>query len=159
MMKYKLTFNTGTQSGSGTDADVSVILFGTKSNSEENILNSQTIGNVFEKGSSNSFVISVNDLGEIKKIKIWHNNKWIGADWFLENVLLENISNKQKLYFPVNRWIKKNQRIEIKPVRHANYLIEITTGTLPGAGTNTNISLDIIGSKGSTEYFSVNSYI
>ncbi|MCP4969839.1 MAG: hypothetical protein GY932_04465, partial [Arcobacter sp.] len=46
-----------------------------------------------------------------------------------------------------------------KPVRHANYLIEITTGTLPGAGTNTNISLDIIGSKGSTEYFSVNSYI
>lgn len=158
-MKYKLTFNTGTQSGSGTDADVSVILFGTKSNSEKNILNSQTISNAFEKGSRNSFVISANDLGEITKIKIWHNNKWIGADWFLENLLVENISAKQKLYFPVNRWIKKNQRIEIKPTKYTYYFIEITTGTLPGAGTNANISLDIIGSKGSTEYFSVNPYI
>jgi len=158
-MKYKLTFTTGIQSGSGTDADVSVVLFGTKGTTEEKVLNSQIIGNAFEKGSSNSFLIATDDLAEISKIKIWHNNKWFAADWFLDNVLIENISNKKKWYFQVNSWIRKDQKIELKPTQHTNYLFEITTGTLPGAGTNANVSLGIIGTKGSTNYFNVNTHI
>ncbi|MEE9430456.1 MAG: PLAT/LH2 domain-containing protein [Melioribacteraceae bacterium] len=158
-MKYKLTFNTGTQSGSGTDADVSIILFGTKGQSKEIILNSQITGNAFEKGSSNSFVLSSDDLGKITKLKVWHNNKWLGADWFLDNILLEEDTTQELTYFSVGRWIKKDQKVEMKSTQHANYSVDITTGTLPGAGTNANVSLDIIGSKGSTNFFNVNSYI
>ena len=154
-MKYKLTFKTGIESGAGTDADVTIVLFGNKTKSKTITLNSSG-RNIFEKGSTDSFSLDIIELGDIYKIEISHNNKWFGADWLLEDVTIKNETNNKVWYFPANKWIKKNDKIILKAVKFSNYNFEITTGTLSGAGTNSNIFISIIGTNSYTDFFNIN---
>ncbi len=155
-MKYKLIFKTGVESGAGTDADVFVILYGSKTVSKKIPLNFSG-KNLFEKGSTDSFSLDIIELGEILKIEISHNDKWFGADWLLEDVTLK--TTNKTWYFTANKWIKKNDKVILTPVKFSEYDFEITTGTLPGAGTSSNIFISIIGSNSYTEFFNINSLI
>jgi len=155
-MKYKLTFKTGLQSGAGTDADVFISFFGTKATAENIELNISG-KNIFEKGNKDVFTVDIIELGDISKIEIWHNNKWFGADWFLENVVIEEITINKIWFFSFSGWIKANEKTTIKSVPFSKYKFEITTGTLPGAGTSSNVFISIIGTKSYTNFFSINS--
>ncbi len=157
-MKYKLTFKTGLQSGAGTDADVFISLYGSKGK-VENIKLNLSGKNIFEKGSKDIFTIDIIELGDIRKIELSHNNKWFGADWFLDDILIKNVTSNKTWYFPAYKWIRKDNIISLKTVTPANYIFEITTGTLPGAGTNSNIFISLIGSDSYTDFFDINSLI
>ncbi len=149
-MKYKITFKTGTQSGAGTDAEVSLRIFGSKVNSNEITLESRL--SQFENGSLDSFFIETDDLGELQRLIVSHNNKLLGANWYLDEVIIETLSTKKLWYFPVYSWIKKNDKLVIKSVKCSTYNFEISTGTLPGSGTNENILVSLIGSKSYTSF-------
>ncbi len=157
-MKYKLTFKTGLQSGAGTDADVFISLYGTKNKIEQIALNSSG-KNIFEKGSKDIFSIDIIELGDISRIELKHNNKWFGSDWFLEDVIIKNEKLNKTWYFSANKWIRGKDNLKLKPIHFANYIFEITTGTLPGAGTSSNIFISLIGSKSYTHFFNINSLI
>ncbi len=157
-MKYKLTFKTGLQSGAGTDADVFISLYGSKGKVEDIKLNLSG-KNIFEKGNRDTFSLDIIDVGEISELKISHNNKWFGADWFLDDILIKNENTNKIWYFPVYKWIEKDNIITLTPATFANYIFEITTGTLPGAGTNSNIFISLIGSQSYTGFFDINSLI
>ena len=59
--------------GAGTDADVFVILHGSKGSSSRVMLPSTPAD--FERGEKNVFVITVPDVGDIEQITVSHNNK------------------------------------------------------------------------------------
>lgn len=48
-------------------------------------------------------------LGELTKVRIWHDNKFLGANWFLESVEIIDESNDEKYQFPCNRWLAKDK--------------------------------------------------
>ena len=48
-------------------------------------------------------------LGELTKVRIWHDNKFLGANWFLESVEIIDESNDEKYPFPCNRWLAKDK--------------------------------------------------
>ncbi len=150
-MKYKITFNTGSQSGAGTDADVSIKLFGSKLSSKEITLNSKFAQ--FEKGKSDCFFLKTEDLGNLEKIQIWHNNKLIAPNWFLNNVIIE--AEKKSWFFPINKWITKNKKVTTTAKKCAKYNFEISTGTLPGSGSKDNIQISIVSSKAYTHFFDI----
>ena len=43
------------------------------------------------------------------KVRIWHDNKFFGANWFLESVEIIDESNDEKFLFPCNRWLAKDK--------------------------------------------------
>jgi len=47
--------------------------------------------------------------GELTKVRIWHDNKLLGPNWFLENVEIINESNDEEYQFPCNRWLAKDK--------------------------------------------------
>ena len=48
-------------------------------------------------------------LGELTKVRIWHDNKFLKANWFLESVEIIDESNDEKYQFPCNRWLAKDK--------------------------------------------------
>jgi len=156
-MKYKIILKTGNQQGAGTDADVYLQIFGSKNHSDEIKLQSKL--SQFEKNSVDIFYVESTDLGRLEKLKVWHNNKLLGAEWLLNEIVIESDSSENIWYFPVNKWIKKDEKKIIKSVKHCVYNFEITTGTLPGSGTSDAIEISIIGSESYTPFIWVNQYI
>lgn len=73
---YVLSTHTSDKRGSGTDANVSVIIFGEHGDSGEIALKkSETNWNKFEKGQTDVFLINDRlSLGKLQKLRIWHDN-------------------------------------------------------------------------------------
>ncbi len=87
---------TGSKLGSGTDANVYLIIYGEKTQTERMHLTRQTDGDkLFEKGQTDVFKIKATNVGEIKKINVSHDGKGAGSGWFLESIKVENSATKK----------------------------------------------------------------
>ena len=61
------------------DANVYVQLFGKRYSTEKIVLSSsKTHKNKFERGNTDTFLVRAVDVGDLKQIKIGHDNKGIG---------------------------------------------------------------------------------
>ena len=156
-MKYKITFKTGSQSGAGTDADVTIKVYGSKLVTNEITLTSQLKN--FEKGTTDSFYFESANLGEIEKIKVGHNNKLFGADWLLDEINVENNAQNKFWHFPIYKWITSESKLTVNSVKTVTYDFEFTTGILPGSGTKDNVQICLVGSKSYTKFIGLNQFV
>ncbi|XP_025108307.1 lipoxygenase homology domain-containing protein 1-like [Pomacea canaliculata] len=87
----------------GTDADVHIVLNGTKGTSESIPLNNGH--NNCEKGKVDSFNVETRDIGALCSVRIHHNNKGFAAGWHLEKIRI--ICNHGNTYytFLCNCWL------------------------------------------------------
>ena len=145
------------------DANVFVQLFGKRNSTGKIILTkSKNHSNKFEKGNTDLFEINAQNVGDIKLLKIGHDNKGIGPGWHLKEVSV--ISNGKKFLFPCGRWLDRKEddgKIERdllctdvlveSPKRgdsyremraigndEIDYIIDVTTSEIPSAGTGKN---------------------
>jgi hypothetical protein len=65
---YKVTMYTGSEKGSGTDADVTVTLCGERGDSGPHKL--LGMGDLFERGQVDDFGIESSDVGDLKKLRV-----------------------------------------------------------------------------------------
>ena len=107
---YTLHVTTSNKKMAGTDATVYIELIGAKTASGKMPLTvSQTPGNMFEAGKVDVFKIKCEDVGELRKLRIGHDNKGISAAWHLKEVLVESQLDGMRWLFKCNRWLDKNQ--------------------------------------------------
>ena len=107
-VQYTVSVVTGTVKGAGTDANVSIIVYGSNGDSGERKLDkSKTHFDKFERGQTDVFDITAVDLGELTKVKIWHDDKNLGADWYLDRVeVAATLAGRTKQWtFPCNKWL------------------------------------------------------
>ncbi|KAH3767689.1 hypothetical protein Pelo_458 [Pelomyxa schiedti] len=161
--RYRITTITGNRRGAGTDARVYVDITGYKSTSGEKRLDAA--GNLFERGKSDTFGIECDYLGELKSLKIWHDNFGINAGWFLDKVIVEEeIAHGKKWWFLCGQWLDKSKgdheiSRELQALAQDGescsplriYIINVHTGNIRGAGTDANVFLEIFGEKGTSE--------
>jgi Ca2+-binding RTX toxin-like protein len=124
--KYSVTVVTGDPDKAGTDADVFITLIGTNGKSKEISLDNPT--NNFEQGhidvfNLNSTDIGNVDLGEIKQIRVRHDNSGSGPGWFLNYVTVDNLNTDQAWTFPANRWLARDEE---------DHKIDLMLNALPG---------------------------
>ncbi|KAK5871016.1 hypothetical protein PBY51_003919 [Eleginops maclovinus] len=153
--KYIVSVFTADIKGSGTDADVFINIFGEFGDTCERRLDNDK--NNFEKGTEDKFTIEAPNLGKVRKITIGHNNKGSSAGWFVDKVVVDDMGNKIVYEFPINRWFAIDEddgKIQRDILVGGNqptgivYNVQIVTGNIRGAGTNSKIHIVMHGSKG-----------
>jgi hypothetical protein len=93
---YVIKTVTANKIGAGTDANVYLIIYGEKSQTEKLHLTKQSGSEkLFEKGQTDVFTIKALNVGEIKKVNISHDGKGVGSGWFVESVTIENSATKK----------------------------------------------------------------
>ncbi len=158
---YAVQVNTADITEGGTDANIFLKIFGDKGSSAPIRLNGLKSGNIFERGDRDLFAVDNDDLGNLTKIEIYHDNLYASAGWKLNNI---EISRGGKTYnFVANQWLigtsDENKLTLLANAPGVDYTVVVKTGQLNGAGTDANIYLKINGTSGSTEFFRLNNYV
>ncbi|KAK3751648.1 hypothetical protein QZH41_020133 [Actinostola sp. cb2023] len=135
-IQYTISFYTGTEAFAGTDANVSVTLYGAVGESDE--FKFKNRGNAtFDKGMKSSFpIVSKISLESLTRIRVGHDNKGLFPGWFLNEVELENDSSGEKVRFPCEQWLTANSWFENKEIT-----CDLTTAdTVDGPTTPTSLN-------------------
>ncbi|GLC54185.1 hypothetical protein PLESTB_000832700 [Pleodorina starrii] len=153
---YKVLVVTSDKRGAGTDANVFIDIFGLGgTNTGRVLLNNK--GNDFERGQSDTFTIAGKNVGPMKKIRIGHDNSGLGPAWHLNRVEVTNLKTGEHRIFPANAWFSKSEgdfQIERDlfpgdvPNLNVEYEVVVVTSDLPGAGTDANVFLQMLGTEG-----------
>lgn len=168
---YLVSVYTGSMRGSGTDANVKINIFGDSAESGERKLESGK--NDFERGRKDDFTIKLptltsdGDDGNLKKIRIGHDGKGVGAGWYLDKVIIQDMTvstdqkQRRQWYFPAYRWLDEGEgdnqlhvvinatdASDVEPGKPNTYTITTVTGNRRGAGTDANVFIDVVGESG-----------
>ncbi|KAF7246225.1 Lipoxygenase-likey domain-containing protein 1 [Varanus komodoensis] len=159
--KWKVTVLTSDQPSAGTSSQVYITLYGNRCNSGAIFLYGEE-KKVFERGSTDTFIICTEDIGDTYKIRIGHNNSGETPAWHCKEVQLHNLVTGEQFSFPVDRWLARNQDdgdiCQELPVSYQGqplhpvtvYEIHVVTGDLWDAGTEADVYIVIYGDKGDT---------
>lgn len=109
---YEVFVQTGMWYGNGTTARVGIILFGEDGNSDIIcFMDPWRESKLFTRGSVNTFTFDLpNHLGQVYKIKIWHDNHGKSPSWFLYQVGVKDLSTNEAWHFIPNRWLAVESR-------------------------------------------------
>lgn len=97
---------TGNHLFSGTDAGVYIALYGTKGRTKK-ILLDKLFHNDFERGSKESYYITVPVIGDVKFVQMFliGGKYTFKREWFLNNIVLMDLTTRKLFELPVYRWI------------------------------------------------------
>ncbi|XP_048871457.1 polycystin-1 isoform X2 [Brienomyrus brachyistius] len=117
LFKYEVQVKTGWGHGAGTTAHVGISLYGREGRSGHRHLD---CSGAFTRNSLDIFQISTDSsLGNLWKIRIWHDNKGLSPAWMLQYVLVKDLQNGNGYYFLVEEWLsvdndRTDGRVEIE---------------------------------------------
>ncbi|CAF4048737.1 unnamed protein product, partial [Rotaria sordida] len=161
---YKISVITSNEFGSGTNANVYIIIFGENNDTGKvPLVTSKTYSDPFDRGHTDEFEIEAMDIGEPKKIKIGHDDSGFRPDWFLERVEIDVPKFGRIWIFPCGKWLSISKgdcqlEVELYPqtmaievyTPHVSYEIKVFTSNVSGAGTDANVHIEIYGVEKTT---------
>nr|XP_015194523.1 PREDICTED: lipoxygenase homology domain-containing protein 1 isoform X1 [Lepisosteus oculatus] len=158
---YEVTVVTGDTQNAGTDANIFMAVFGASGSTEEMLL--QKNEDRFERGQEDVFNVEIDDIAPIKKIRVRTDGSGSRPDWFLDKIILRNMSTEEVSVFTYNEWLSKTKGPkrttvcelaavvdEEQLVEKTTYTIQVKTSDVSGAGTDANVFLIIFGENGDT---------
>ncbi|XP_066480514.1 oxygen-regulated protein 1 [Tiliqua scincoides] len=160
-IEWKVIVLTSDLPSASTTSQVYVTLYGDQTNSDAIFLYGEG-KKVFERGNTDTFTIHTEDIGNLYKIRIGHNNSGETPAWHCKELQMQNLVTGEQFAFPVHRWLAQDQEdCEVcreLPVLHQNqpllpvaaYEVHVVTGDLWNAGTEADIYISIYGEKGDT---------
>ncbi|XP_061564100.1 polycystin-1 [Cololabis saira] len=105
---YRVLVKTGWRPGAGTTAHVGISLYGVNKSGSRHL---QRDG-AFQRGSLDQFHIETDgNLGEIWKIRIWHDNTGLDPSWYVQHVAVWDPQTDHMFFFLLEDWLSvDNQR-------------------------------------------------
>ena len=137
--KYEISIQTGNGFDAGTSVNVGVKLYGSKCHStskhltkaitvNQNKLSSfshlfgKMYPSAFKRGQVDVFAVaSYEDLGDIERIKLWHDNTGLDPGWFCSKVIVKNKKTNKRFYFIVDSWLHISPHDETSSVEKLVY--------------------------------------
>jgi len=158
---YHVKVKTGDVRGAGTDANVYMQLFGEENDSGIIQLKTSNNRNKWERDQEDEFTVESVGLGDLKKIRIGHDNAGLKSGWYVSSVEIDCPSTGTFWRFPVGKWFaddEGDQLIErdVYPdegdkeeyTALVPYEFSIVTSDIRGCGTNANVYVQLFGSDG-----------
>ncbi|XP_068279481.1 lipoxygenase homology domain-containing protein 1 [Nyctibius grandis] len=156
---YEVTVVTGDIEGGGTDASIFMTVFGSNGTTEEMQLEKN--GDRFERGQENSFIMEIADIAPLRKMRIRTDGKGTRPHWFLERIILKNLTNQEVATFTYGEWLSKLKNAkgslvcempavinDEQMMEDTTYTLQVKTSDVGGAGTDANVSLILFGENG-----------
>ncbi|WXH27024.1 hypothetical protein WA016_00935 [Myxococcus stipitatus] len=109
MAAYTLTVRTNGKLGAGTDANISVVLVGTRGESGPHLLD-LPFHNDFEAGTQDDYSIDAEDVGDLVLLRFF-NEGGLAADWLLDWVRVTD--GTKQWHFPFFRWVLSGATVEV----------------------------------------------
>ncbi|XP_048346143.1 polycystin-1-like [Sphaerodactylus townsendi] len=115
--KYWVMVKTGWKRGSGTTAHVGISLYGLNKSGSRHL----DKGCAFQRNSQDIFQVETDaNLGEIWKIRVWHDNTGLDPSWYLQHVIIWDKQTNNMYFFLVEDWLsvenEKNEGLVEKEV-------------------------------------------
>ena len=114
--RYGIQIKTGNKKLAGTDAKLSIKLFGSEGSSQwfevyakpvpPRYGSADRIG-TFEKGDTDNIYINSPDLGEVNKIQIKHDNSGDGPGWYISEIWVEDLETNTMWHSQPNTWLDR----------------------------------------------------
>ena len=124
--------------GAGTDSSIYLTLHGANDTSREIHLDNDQ--NNFERAKTDMFGVETVYLGDITKIRLRSDGSGIGADWFLDKVIVHSEKDNKDYYFLGGVWLSDKEGLSREiPASDKDgntyaplvkYKVAVTTGTL-----------------------------
>ena len=155
--QYGITVVTGTLEGAGTDANVYITLYGDGGQTAE--LSFDNAQKNFERRKIDYFEIVAPEVGELRHIRIRHDNSGDYPEWFLSRITVINLRTNHEWTFFCNRWLAREEedgKIDrvLYPISECTeYRVGVTTGNLDNAGTDANVLITLFGDHGQSDEF------
>ncbi|QRO01258.1 lipoxygenase [Archangium violaceum] len=108
-VEYKIKVRTGARLGSGTDTDISVVLVGSRGESEQHVLDKR-FHNDFEAGTEDVYTLVTRDVGELLLLR-FTNAGGLAGDWLLDFAHVTSGGNSW--HFPHYRWVLAHTTVEV----------------------------------------------
>lgn len=104
---YEITVFTGFERGSGTTADISIVLTGKQEQTQPRRLHdTDPARRKFQRGNVDHFLLTVpRPLGEIQQLRVWHNNAGTDPSWFVSRILVRDLQTEKTVWFICDRWL------------------------------------------------------
>ncbi|XP_058613751.1 lipoxygenase homology domain-containing protein 1-like isoform X4 [Onychostoma macrolepis] len=164
---YTVSVKTSDVTAAGTDANVWMIIFGENGETGTLTLKESNNTNKFERKQTDTFRFAdILSLGELSKVRIWHDNSGLAAGWHLEYVDVHDDILGKKFRFQCDRWLAKNEDDGqiMRELACANndavdfdektkYEILVTTADMDDAETKENAWIVLEGKKGRSKEF------
>ncbi|XP_078369935.1 allene oxide synthase-lipoxygenase protein-like [Oculina patagonica] len=106
MASYLIRVETGSQSGAGTDASISISLTGTKGKTE--LIKLDSWSNDFEAGDVAKYSVEAMDIGKVLIIHLYNDGGgclFKKPDWFVNKISVRSSSQDDLFEFPCHRWV------------------------------------------------------
>ncbi|XP_048875144.1 lipoxygenase homology domain-containing protein 1-like isoform X4 [Brienomyrus brachyistius] len=158
---YEATVVTGDVQNAGTDTKIYLMVFGANGSSEEILL--QKNEDRFERGQEDTFLLEVDDIAPLKKIRVRIDGSGSRPDWFLDTIILRNLTTEEVYVFTYEEWLSKTKGPkrtmtcelaaivdEEQMVEKTTYTIQVKTSDVSAAGTDANVFLIVFGEYGDT---------
>ncbi|XP_023260962.1 lipoxygenase homology domain-containing protein 1-like, partial [Seriola lalandi dorsalis] len=150
-----------------TDANVFAIVFGEYGDTGTLPLKESTNRNKFERKMKDVFRFpDMLSLGELSKVRVWHDNKGPAPGWHLEYIDVKDEAMDETFRFPCDRWLAKseddgqimrelacanNDSIDLSD--KTKYEIATTTANTDDASTTENAWIVLEGRKARSKEF------
>ncbi|XP_034563216.1 polycystin-1 [Notolabrus celidotus] len=105
---YRVLVKTGRRRGAGTTAHVGICLYGVTKSGSRHL---QREG-AFQRGSLDQFHLETDEnLREIWKIRIWHDNTGLDPSWYVQHVVVWDPQTDHMFFFMLEDWLSvENQK-------------------------------------------------
>src|SRR5262249_13709874 len=114
----------------------------------------------FERNKTDVFGVESVHLGDLDKVIIRTDGKGIGPDWFLDKITVQCEKDNKTFYILCGDWLNSQNGFQkelvaasedgISCLPLSKYKVEVMTGDRRGAGTDSNVFIEITGDKGSS---------
>ncbi|KAL9957163.1 hypothetical protein ACROYT_G038767 [Oculina patagonica] len=102
---YEIQVHTGFIRGAGSSAEVSLVVTGALGDSEPRVLKDPK-RRTFKTGAVDAFLLTVpQSLGNLKQIRVWHNNGGSYPSWNLLRIMIQDIQTDQRFWFVCDDWL------------------------------------------------------
>uniref|UniRef100_A0A3B4YHA8 Polycystin-1-like n=1 Tax=Seriola lalandi dorsalis TaxID=1841481 RepID=A0A3B4YHA8_SERLL len=107
---YRVLVKTGWRRGAGTTAHVGISLYGVNKSGSRHL---QRDG-AFQRGGLDQFHLETDhNLGEVWKLRIWHDNTGLDPSWYVQHVVVWDPQTDHMFFFVLEDWLSvENQKSE-----------------------------------------------
>ena len=159
-VQYKVEVQTSDLRGAGTDANVTLVVFGAAGDSGVQKLDNSA--NNFARGRLDTFTFEApQSLGALERVQVSKDNAGFGSAWHLQHVTVTDMAAGTSAAFQCNRGLDARQdpssttQILVAgeaadAVQLVPYEVRTFTSDLRGAGTDANVTIQLHGAQAYT---------